>query len=54
MAAEGVRLPRHYSAIAGALRWRRRPEASADGGNDIGWIAAGEWLNYSVNAHELR
>jgi hypothetical protein len=24
-------------------------EASADGGNDIGWIAAGEWLNYSVN-----
>src|SRR5262249_22246059 len=24
-------------------------EASADGGYDIGWIAAGEWLNYSVN-----
>ena len=24
-------------------------EPSADGGNDIGWIAAGEWLNYSVN-----
>jgi len=24
-------------------------EAGADGGNDIGWIAAGEWLNYSVN-----
>ncbi len=24
-------------------------EPSNDGGNDIGWIAAGEWLNYTVN-----
>ncbi len=24
-------------------------EPSSDGGNDIGWTAAGEWLNYSVN-----
>jgi endonuclease/exonuclease/phosphatase family metal-dependent hydrolase len=24
-------------------------EASADGGNNVGWIAAGEWLNYTVN-----
>jgi endonuclease/exonuclease/phosphatase family metal-dependent hydrolase len=24
-------------------------ESSADGGYDIGWIAAGEWVNYSVN-----
>jgi hypothetical protein len=24
-------------------------EASADGGYDVGWIAAGEWLNYSVS-----
>lgn len=24
-------------------------EPSTDGGNDIGWVAAGEWLNYSVN-----
>ncbi|HUR32635.1 MAG TPA: carbohydrate-binding protein [Vicinamibacterales bacterium] len=24
-------------------------EPSSDGGNDIGWIDAGEWLNYSVN-----
>jgi endonuclease/exonuclease/phosphatase family metal-dependent hydrolase len=24
-------------------------EASADGNNDVGWIAAGEWLNYTVN-----
>jgi hypothetical protein len=24
-------------------------EPSADGGYNIGWIAAGEWLNYSVN-----
>jgi endonuclease/exonuclease/phosphatase family metal-dependent hydrolase len=24
-------------------------EASGDGGDDIGWIAAGEWLNYTVN-----
>jgi endonuclease/exonuclease/phosphatase family metal-dependent hydrolase len=23
--------------------------ASADGGNNVGWTAAGEWLNYSVN-----
>jgi len=24
-------------------------EPSTDGGNDVGWIDAGEWLNYSVN-----
>lgn len=24
-------------------------EPSGDGGNNIGWIAAGEWVNYSVN-----
>src|SRR5438093_1455171 len=24
-------------------------EPSTDGGNDVGWIAAGEWLNYTVN-----
>jgi hypothetical protein len=24
-------------------------EPSTDGGNDVGWIAAGEWLKYSVN-----
>jgi endonuclease/exonuclease/phosphatase family metal-dependent hydrolase len=24
-------------------------EASSEGGYDIGWIAAGEWLNYTVN-----
>jgi endonuclease/exonuclease/phosphatase family metal-dependent hydrolase len=24
-------------------------EPSADGGNDVGWIAAGEWINYTVN-----
>jgi endonuclease/exonuclease/phosphatase family metal-dependent hydrolase len=24
-------------------------EASTDGGYDIGWIAAGEWVNYTVN-----
>jgi endonuclease/exonuclease/phosphatase family metal-dependent hydrolase len=24
-------------------------EPSSDGGNDVGWIAAGEWLNYGVN-----
>src|SRR6185312_443024 len=24
-------------------------EPSADGGNDVGWTAAGEWLNYTVN-----
>jgi endonuclease/exonuclease/phosphatase family metal-dependent hydrolase len=24
-------------------------EPSADGGNNIGWIEAGEWVNYSVN-----
>ncbi|MGE3955581.1 MAG: carbohydrate-binding protein [Vicinamibacterales bacterium] len=24
-------------------------EPSADGGNNVGWTAAGEWLNYSVN-----
>jgi hypothetical protein len=24
-------------------------EASSEGGYDIGWIAAGEWVNYSVN-----
>jgi phosphatidylserine/phosphatidylglycerophosphate/cardiolipin synthase-like enzyme len=24
-------------------------EASSDGGYDIGWIAAGEWINYTVN-----
>jgi endonuclease/exonuclease/phosphatase family metal-dependent hydrolase len=24
-------------------------EPSSDGGNNIGWTAAGEWLNYSVN-----
>ncbi|HUK36230.1 MAG TPA: carbohydrate-binding protein [Vicinamibacterales bacterium] len=24
-------------------------EASSEGGYDVGWIAAGEWLNYSVN-----
>ena len=24
-------------------------EASADGGYDIGWTTAGEWLNYTVN-----
>ncbi|HUR33046.1 MAG TPA: carbohydrate-binding protein [Vicinamibacterales bacterium] len=24
-------------------------EPSTDGGNDVGWTAAGEWLNYSVN-----
>ena len=24
-------------------------EASSEGGNDIGWTDAGEWLNYSVN-----
>ena len=24
-------------------------EASADGGYDVGWIDAGEWLNYTVN-----
>jgi endonuclease/exonuclease/phosphatase family metal-dependent hydrolase len=23
--------------------------ASADGGNNVGWTAAGEWINYSVN-----
>ena len=25
-------------------------EASAEGGYDVGWTAAGEWLNYTVNA----
>jgi len=25
-------------------------ESSVEGGYDVGWIAAGEWLNYSVNA----
>jgi hypothetical protein len=24
-------------------------EASSDGGYDVGWIAAGEWINYTVN-----
>jgi hypothetical protein len=24
-------------------------EVSTDGGNNVGWIAVGEWLNYSVN-----
>src|SRR5215470_18014437 len=24
-------------------------EAAAGGGYDVGWIAAGEWLNYTVN-----
>ena len=24
-------------------------EASADGGYDVGWLEAGEWMNYSVN-----
>src|SRR5438094_950196 len=24
-------------------------EPSTDGGNDVGWIAAGEWVNYTVN-----
>src|SRR5207248_946510 len=24
-------------------------EASSEGGYDVGWIAAGEWLNYTVN-----
>lgn len=24
-------------------------EPSTDGGNDVGWTASGEWLNYSVN-----
>jgi hypothetical protein len=24
-------------------------EASSEGGNDVGWIDAGEWLNYTVN-----
>jgi hypothetical protein len=24
-------------------------ESSADGGNNVGWIDAGEWLNYTVN-----
>jgi hypothetical protein len=24
-------------------------EPSADGGNDLGWIAVGEWVNYTVN-----
>src|SRR5690349_13781720 len=24
-------------------------EASSEGGYDVGWIAAGEWMNYTVN-----
>ena len=28
---------------------RRRYRGDADGGYDVGWIAAGEWLNYTVN-----
>src|SRR5262252_5041292 len=24
-------------------------EPASDGGYDVGWIAAGEWLNYTVN-----
>ena len=28
---------------------RRRPRTERDGGYDVGWISAGEWLNYTVN-----
>src|ERR1051326_7690119 len=34
----------------GAGRWAGADnESSSNGGYDIGWIAAGEWLNYTVN-----
>ena len=36
--------------MGGAYRWTGVDiESSSNGGYDIGWIAAGEWLNYTVN-----
>ena len=29
-------------------------EPASDGGYDVGWIAAGEWLNYTVNVGQRR
>ncbi len=44
----------HHDTTPGNTGGAYRPgdvdlEPSSDGGNDVGWIAAGEWLNYTVN-----